>query len=322
MRELGALWYFVQVADAGSFTAAAERLSISTAALSRSVARLEKRMHVQLLVRTSRALRLTDEGRALLEEAGPALRTVEDSLGRVRAMSGSPAGLVRLSTVTAYGKHCVLPLLPEFFERYREIDLVMSFHDGGRGLSREAYDIRINWGEEREQRKVAQTLCRMPLILVASPEYLRRRGTPRTPEDLAQHDCINVILTGARAGQWVFEPAYGKRREQRRKVVRPQGRLLVADELDAVAEAAENGLGLTVSSAENVLPALTDGRLVRLMQDYTVLGQSMLETEVIMQYASRRGLPPKVRTVVDFLLERLQHRDPLEIATAVLRRRS
>jgi DNA-binding transcriptional LysR family regulator len=127
-------------------------------------------------------------------------------------------------------------------------------------------------------------------------------------------------MAGGRAGHWVFESASAKRRERKRTIVTPRGRLLVADELDAVADAAENGLGLTVSSAENVLPALTDGRLVRLMEDYTVLGQSMLETEVIMQYASRRGLPPKVRTVVDFLLERLQHRNPLEIAAAALRR--
>jgi len=321
MHELRNLWYFVQVAEAGSFTAAAARLSLSTAALSKNIARLERQAGVQLFVRTSRTLHLTGEGRSLLERITPAFTVIENSYSQVRDVGTEPAGIVRLSTVTAYGKHCVLPLLPGFFERYPQIDVVMSFHDGGRGLTRQSFDIRLNWGEQRERDKVSQTLCEMPLILVASPHYLARRGTPRRPGDLENHDCINVALASGSRPHWTFIPRSEGRRERQRVTVTPKGRLLVMDELDAVCDAAEAGLGITVSSAENVLTALRAGRLVRVMDDYTVLGQGEMPTEIIIQYASKRVLPPRVRVLVDFLLDELKGRDPLDVVERAASRR-
>jgi DNA-binding transcriptional LysR family regulator len=313
VQELRNLWHFVQVANAGGFTAAAGRLSLSTAALSKSIARLEARMGVKLFVRTSRRLHLSGEGRALFEKVSGALGTIEDSLEQIRETTTEPEGSVRLSTVTAYGKHCVLPLVPQFLARYPKIDLVMSFHDGGRGLSREAFDVRINWGESREQGKVSQTLCQMPLILVASAAYLARRGVPRTPADLAAHDCINVALPNGVRAHWTFISRGSKRS---RVTVAPTGRLIVMDELDAVADAAAEGLGITVSSAENVLDALRDGRLVRVMDGYTVLGNDTSRGEIIVQYPRRKYLPQKVRVLVDFLLERLKGRNPLDLVAS------
>ena len=107
---------------------------------------------------------------------GGAFGTIEDSYQKVRSDTAEPAGIVRLSTVTAYGKHCVLPLLPRFFQRYPQIELVMSLHDGSRGMTRQESDIRINWGEDKEKDKVSQLLCTMPLILVASPDTSRSAG--------------------------------------------------------------------------------------------------------------------------------------------------
>lgn len=322
MRELRNLWYFVQVAKAGSFTAAAESLSLSTAALSKNIARLERQMNVQLFVRTSRALHLTGEGRALLETITDAFGAIEASYAQVQGISTEPEGTVRLSTVTAYGKHCVLPLLPRFFERYPRIDLVMSFHDGGRGLTRQAFDVRLNWGEERERDKVSQTLCEMPLALVASPDYLARCGTPRKPEDLRTHDCINVALSNGSYAHWTFVSRPAMKRSRDRVTITPKGRLVVMDELDAVANAAEAGLGLTVSSAENVLSSLREGRLVRVLEDYLVLGRGQMHSEIIIQYARKKMLPAKVRALVDFLLTELKGRDPLDVVARVTRRTS
>ena len=169
-------------------------------------------------------------------------------------------------------------------------------------------------GEAREQGKVSQTLCQMPLILVASQAYLSRRGVPRTPADLAAHDCINVALPHGVRAQWTFIPRGGSKRS--RVTVTPTGRLIVTDELDAVADAAVAGLGLTVSSAENVLDALRDGRLVRVMDDYTVIGNDTSRGEIIVQYPRRKYLPQKVRVLVDFLLERLKGRNPLDIVAS------
>ncbi len=313
MQDLRNLWYFLQISRAGSFTAAAQRLSLSTAALSKSVAGLERRMNVRLFVRTARTLQLTDEGRSLLAKLGSAFETIEESYHDARHIGGKPAGLVRVSSVTAYGKHCVLPLLPRFFTLYPEIDLLMSLHDGGRGLTRHGSDVRINWGEEREQEKVSQTLCQMPLILVASPDYLARRGTPSTPAELEAHDCINVALANGARARWTFIPRGRAARDASRMTVTPKGRLIIIDELDAVTDAAVAGLGLTVSSAENVLMALRAGRLIRVLESYRIVGESEKNSEIIMQYAPRQTMPQKVRVFVDFLLAELKGRDPLEL---------
>ena len=263
MKDIRDTWYFVQVAHAGTFSAAAERLSLSTATLSKSVARLERRMGVRLFARTSRRVSLTSEGRHLLNSAERALRTITDGIEQVRGRASEPTGVVRLSTVTSYGKHCVLPLLPEFFARYPGITLIISFHDGGRDLSRQSFDVRINWGDEQEPGKISHKLCEMALIVVASPAYVTRNGVPRVPKDLERHDCINVIFSRSERPQWTFTREGDSSRN--RVHVRPKGHVLVMDELEAVVDAAVAGLGVTVTSVDNVLPQLRDGRLVQLL---------------------------------------------------------
>jgi DNA-binding transcriptional LysR family regulator len=153
----------------------------------------------------------------------------------------------------------------------------------------------------------------MPLILVASPQYLAQRGTPRTLDELAAHDCINVALANGRRAHWAFLPRHGQRRDRVPIMVTPKGPLIVMDELDAVVNAAEAGLGITMSSAENVLTSLRAGRLVRVLEDYEAGGQDAMHTQVIMQYPRKRQLPIKVRALVDFLLKELKGHDPLEL---------
>jgi LysR family transcriptional regulator, transcriptional activator for dmlA len=315
MQELHGLWHFVQAARAGSLTHAAQRLGLSTAALSKSVARLEQLTGTRLFVRTTRNLQLTSEGATLLGRVGDAFAAIEDSLERLREERSKPSGVVRISTVTAYGKHCLLPILPEFLERYPTVDVLISFHDGGRGLTRESYDIRINWGEEREQDKVSQTMCRMPLIPVASPAYLAKRGVPKHPEDLANHDCINVVLPNGSHARWTFLSSSGGRRGRRSMTILPKGRLTVRDELEAVCDAAVADLGVTVISSENVLGALREGSLVRVLPEYEVQGNNELGTTIIMQYSRKDVLSSNVRALVDFVLEKLKGRNPLELVT-------
>lgn len=303
MEELRGLWAFVRVAEAGSFSAAARRLSLSVAALSKSIARLEAKLDAQLFVRTTRALRLTAEGRLLYEQANRSFGELEQTLARVRSERAELAGLVRLSTVTAYGRYALLPVLPAFLTRYPGIDLELSFHDGGRELSRQGFDVRITWGEQRERGKVARRLCAMPLVLIASPAYLARHGTPTAPQQLAAHQCILATLpTGTRA-LWKFKP-----RGTRAAVesVAPNGRVTVADELATVIDAALVGLGITVVAAHHVAQQLEDGALVRLLPDYDIQAHDASFSEIIIQYPQRRLMPPRVRVLVDFLIERLQ----------------
>jgi DNA-binding transcriptional LysR family regulator len=314
MRQMQNLWYFTQVAKARSFTAAADHLALSTAALSKSIAALERRLSVKLFIRSSRALHLTEEGSKLLDSIAEPFHEIEESSQGVWRGSAAPTGVVQLSTVTSYGKHCVLPLLPKFFRMYPQIDLVMSFHDGRRGLTRQASDVRINWGERFEKGKVSQVLCTMPLIAVASPAYVARHGKPRVPEELLNHQCINVLLADGTRPHWTFAPMQGGRRERVTAQVPAKGRLVVTDELDGVVDAAKAGLGITISSAENILADLREGRLVQILEDYRVLGQGTLRNEIIVQYGPRRRMAPRVKAFVDFLLAELKGRDPLDIA--------
>jgi DNA-binding transcriptional LysR family regulator len=217
--------------------------------------------------------------------------------------------------VTAYGRRCVLPFLPEFLARYPGIDLAISFHDGIPGVSRQAYDIRINWAEEPEKTKVSQVLCSLPMVLVGSPAYLAKRGTPTTPADLAGHDCLTTVLPDGSRAYWLFRKQLERKSGNRQKAVAvvPQGRVVVLHEAETVIDAARVGLGLTVASPENVFDALRDGSLVRLLPDYEILGAGRQRTEIIMQYSARNSLRPKVRVLVDFLLERLRGQNPLDI---------
>jgi DNA-binding transcriptional LysR family regulator len=253
----------------------------------------------------------------LLDRVAKPFGEIEQSFDVVGQNGVDPAGIVRLSTVTAYGKHCVLPLLPEFLALHPRIDVVMSLHDRQRGMTRQPFDIRINWGEAYEQGKVSRILCRMPLILVASPEYLRRHGTPLEPEDLLSHECINVMLSNGVRAHWTFVNRRGGRGKGRQTTVIPKGRLVVMDELDSVAEAAMAGLGLTVSSMENVLSALRDGTLVQVLDDHEIQGRDRRASEVVIQYARGKQLSPRARVLVDFLPERLQGRNPLSIVSGV-----
>jgi DNA-binding transcriptional LysR family regulator len=317
MQELHGLWYFVQAARAGSLTHAAQHLGVSTAALSKSVSRLEQLTNIRLFVRTTRQLQLTSEGATLFGRVDEAFTAIEHSLEQLRDGRSQPSGIVRISTVTAYGKHCLLPILQEFLRKYPTVDVLISFHDGGRGLTRQAYDIRINWGEEREQDKVAQTMCRMPLVTVASPAYLAERGTPNRPEDLEHHDCINVVLPNGAHARWTFLSSPGERRVRRRTTITPRGRLTVRDELDAVCDAAKAGLGITVISIENVLDALREGSLVRVLPGCEVEGHNELGSMIIMQYPRKDLLSPNIRALVDFVLEKLKGRNPLDVVTSI-----
>jgi DNA-binding transcriptional LysR family regulator len=199
-----------------------------------------------------------------------------------------------------------MPILPDFFALHPQVDLVMSLHDGARGLSRHSYDVRINWGEEREQNKVAHRLCTMPLVLVASPAYLGRRGTPKTPQDLEAHECVSVSLNGSQRACWQFSRHGGRAKPSKPEVFVPRGHLMVVDELETVVDAALAGLGLTLMAADNIAVALADGTLVQVMANYVITGPDVDQTEIILQHPQRRLMSPATKALVDFFVKRLK----------------
>jgi DNA-binding transcriptional LysR family regulator len=311
MDDLHKLWGFVQVAQAGTFSAAAERVGLSASALGKSVSRLEQSMGLRLFTRTTRSLHLTSEGQLLFDRMNRSFGDIEETLNLLRHAGDAPMGVVRLSAVTSYGRYSIIPILPEFMARYPLIDVRLSFHDGVRGLTRQAFDIRVTWGEEKERDKVAKHLCTMPLILVASPQYLGRKGMPRKPQDLEQHECIATALPDIERVHWVFMLRNGKQGTEP-YFLHPKARIVVAGELDVVTDAALAGLGVTVISAHNVITQLQEGSLVRLLPQYEILGHSDKHTEIILQHPPRKHMAPRTRLMVDYLLEKLEGKGNIE----------
>jgi len=288
---------FARTAQLRSFSAAARGLGISGSAVAKSVARLEASLGVRLLNRTTRSVSLTDEGAAFLEHAQRALAEVEDAVAAVGASRAEPRGTLRVDVPVVLGRERVLPLVARLLAQHPHLAVDMRFSDRWTPLVEEAVDVVVRVGPIADSRLVARRLGSQHLVLVAAPEYLRRRGVPRRPSDLDAHDCVLFRLpTTGRARPLQF-------RDGRRTVeLRPKSRVLL-DEGEAVARAAAAGLGVAQVPTYLAERELADGRLTTLLD-----ACAPEPAPVSIAWLANRQLAPKVRAFADLLLA---HRDAL-----------
>ncbi|MFL5296537.1 MAG: LysR family transcriptional regulator [Phenylobacterium sp.] len=281
---------FAAVADARSFTQAARRLGVSSAQVSKLVARLENRLGARLLNRTTRDVSLTDTGRAYLERARTLLDDFEALEGSVRDQGG-PRGLLKVSAPVSFGASQLTPALLDFAAAYPDVSLDVSSTDRMVNLVEEGFDVAVRIGDLPDSSVIARKLAAVRMVTCAAPEYLDRAGTPATPQDLAGHEAI--IDTNAREPTvWGYGPPSD------RIEVRVHGRLRFAG-ADACVAAAERGLGVTRTPAFAAADDLRAGRLIPLLCAY--------EPQLIHVHAAyphARHLAAKVRAFVDFLAER------------------
>ena len=317
MEDLKSLTSLVRVAQTGSFTAAARQLGMTTPAISKIIARLEKELDTRLFNRTTRQLSLTSQGRLFLERATAALAELDQAVDMLREARHEAAGLVRIATNVAIGKEYILPLLADFMGRYPKVTLEIKFDDGAPDLVREGYDIGIQHWEAGEESYISRPLCAFPLILVASPAYLASRGIPVKPEDLAQHEAVSVRQNSGQVATWQFRPDPGNRKKALRLrrselyVHNPRARLIVAEQYDAVINGALLGMGVTVVFAHTVLRYLHSGELKVLLPDYDVTGSGIENNKVFLRYPHREHLPYSVRVLVDFLVAHFRSEENL-----------
>jgi DNA-binding transcriptional LysR family regulator len=298
MRELDGLDSFLKTVEAGSFSAAAGRLGVTPAAVSKQVAQLERRLGTRLFQRTTRSLTLTESGERLYAEtAGPA-RALGQALASLTARDEAPAGTLRVSVAPGFARQYVLPLMPRFLARYPALRLDWSFENRRVDLVREGFDAAIGAGIGADANVVARPLVPLKLLTVAAPAYLAARGAPATLSDLGRHDCIRLrSATTGRLRDWTFVVGGDT------VTVPVDGRIVLTD-LDAIGEAALAGLGLARLGAHQVLPRLEDGRLVRVLEQFPAPPGA-----IQVYYAHYRLTPPKVRAFVDFLSETLAKSD-------------
>ncbi|QQX87110.1 LysR family transcriptional regulator [Cupriavidus necator] len=301
MDRIGDIGLFLRVLDLGSISAAARSLDLSVAVASQRLQRLERELGVRLLHRTTRRLHATPEG-AVLAEQGRALVDDLEALGTSLRQAGTGvSGTLRVTTSSSFGRLYISPLLPEFLALHPGLTLSVNLTDNVLDLVSAGFDLAIRIGALDDSTLVARRLANNRRMLCASPDYLRRRGTPRTPQDLARHDCL--VLVGSQGRQDVWRLGDGAGGEI---AVRVRGRI-EANTGELLSDAALAGFGIALHSTWHVSADLRAGRLVQVLPDYP-----LADTGIYAVMPQRRLVPPRVRAFVDFLVGRFGDNPPWE----------
>jgi DNA-binding transcriptional LysR family regulator len=281
---------FVEVVQSGGFNRAAKRLGISKSIVSRRMARLEAELGSRLLSRTTRGISPTEAGLELKARSERILAELEEAREAVAQQSGGVVGRLRLSAPLSFGVRHVAPVLAEMAQRHPRLEMDVSYSDRLVDLIGERFDAAIRIGALKDSSLVARRIAPVRPVLVASPDYLARRGRPSTPGDLAGHDCL--IYTGRTVAEWQFRA--GKRSAS----IRPQGRLC-SDSGEAVLQWAIAGLGIAEGPSFLASDAIESGALEPLLLDY-----ARPEYGIYVVRPPGAHVPGKVRVLIDTLVER------------------
>lgn len=293
METMANLESFVRSAQEGSFSKAARRLSLSPAAVSRNVARLEANLGVRLFQRSTRRLALTEAGERFLQSVAGSLEQLQGALEAASGEAAAPSGLLKVSMAPGFGRDFIVPLLPGFLARYPQVRPDWHFENRKVDLIAEGFDAAIGAGFELTPGVVARELARAQLVAVAAPALLEGKRAPREPADLAAYPGIVLrsSLTG-RVRERMMRDRAGKQAPAELNAS------IVLSEPDAIRAAAELGLGVALLAIPDVLGALERGTLVRLLPRwYADIGPFSL------YFPGQRLLPAKTRAFVDYVVE-------------------
>lgn len=294
----GQLHALTVVAQLGSFTKAAQRLSLSKAAISQRIADLERAMGAQLVARTTRSVRLTEAGQRLVEDTEASFAQITRSLAELRDAAGQPRGLLRITAPVALGRQHVAPQLDAFLRRYPEIRIELDLSDRLVPLAQEGFDLAIRHTSAPPDTHVAVKLCDSRALLLASSAYLKKQGTPMHPAELAAHACLPYLRPGPAV--WLFEQR-GNAGPERLKVP-VQGPLRAANS-EVLREAALAGLGIALLPDFSAAPAVRAGRLKELLPDWRPVGFFGDAIYVLHPWSS--STPRPVRLFIEHLKQTL-----------------
>lgn len=291
-----AMRVFVAALDAGSFSAAAERLGLTPSGVSKTIARLEDDLGVRLLNRTTRRLGLTPEGATFLAGARDIIGQIDELRQSVGSAATSPRGLLRINTGTAFGHYQLMPALPKFLDAYPEINVAVDLTDRRIDLIADEADVVIRTGPPGEGSLIVRKITEFRRMIAAAPEYLARHGTPREPADLARHTCL-ILSDAPSLSRWPFAGPDGP------EFVQVAGRV-TAGSAEALRQLALQGVGIIRLGDILIGEAVADGRLVQLFADRHVVEAQPISAV----YPMGRHRSPKVRVFVDWLVETFKAR--------------
>ncbi len=283
---------FVRVVDSKGFSAAAPGLGLTPSAVSKLVTRLETRLGVRLLQRTTRALSLTEEGEAFYATARRIVGEIETLENQISGQSGTPHGLLKVTTSLAFSTHQLAPVISEFLERYPLLQLELMPTDRVVDMIEEGVDIAIRIGRLADTSFMARKIGEDVRLVCASPAYLAKRRAPQRPEELTRHNCI-VSRDRTYLNRWPFR-IDGEVRE-----IEVGGRVAVT-EGEAQMRLAQQGLGIVRLTRLTVAAAIKSGELVSLLEEFRA--EQPIPIHAV--YPHRRHLAPKVTAFIDFIVEK------------------
>mgnify|MGYP001578309055 FL=1 len=281
---------FTAVVEAGSFARAADALDLSRGMATRHVAKLEARLGVRLLNRTTRKLSLTEAGSDYYQRATQILALVDEAESSMTSSAATPRGTLRVATSAGFGVGHLDRAIGRYLQRYPEVTVDVALAERNVDLVEEGFDLAVRVAAQGDPGYVARRLSRVRTVPCASPAYLERRGTPQAPEDLIAHNCLTYMHRNWK-DEWRFSRGGVERK------VRIAGNLR-GNNGSMMVNAAIDGLGVIVEPDFLVGEALRQRRLVRILPDW-----ESTELSLYAVYPNRKFLPPKVKSFVDFLVE-------------------
>lgn len=293
--ELG---FFVALATAGSLSAAARNLGITTPAVSKRLTQMEARIGMPLVTRTTRRMSLTSEGEVFLERARCILGEIDDLDQLLTQAKGRPSGLLRVNATLGFGRMHIAPVISEYVKAYPDVDVQLQLSADPPPLNEDLFDVCVRFGVPPDARIIARKVASNRRLLCASPTYLREHGTPVTPVELARHNCIGIRQGSDAYGVWRLTSGKGAKR--RTESVHVRGNLTTNDGEIAVSWALE-GHGIVMRAEWDIERYLKSGRLVQVLPQYATP-----EADIYAVYHQRHQLSSRIRLFVEYLAGRFE----------------
>lgn len=304
-HRVRAIISFVSAVDSGSFAAAARTLGVTSAAVSKNVATLEASLGVRLLNRTTRTLNLTNEGTVFIRQARVALEALDAAVDAVAAQRAEPLGRVRISTSMAFGREQLMPMLPGLLKKHTGLAVVVDFDDRMVDMVRDNYDLALRGGNIRDSALISRPVCQLNTVLVASPDYLSQQSVPLSVEQLRQHRLIARRFLSGSTDNWNFKTGDGGIMTFDPSDVA----VLTLSSPEAIVDAACEGVGIAQAAVHLVWEHLISGRLKVIFHQEHHPGNY----EMVIQYPHRALIAPRVKVVVDYLLNEFATKSSLHV---------
>lgn len=288
MDQFKQITTFAEVISHGSLSAAARAEGVAPAMIGRRLDALEQRLNVKLLQRTTRKIKLTDEGAAFLENCQRILADLEEAESAVSARSACATGLLKISAPAGFGRQHVAPIIPDFLKSHQDVSITLNLTDRIVDIIGEGVDVAIRIANLSDSNLVGVKLAENRRVVVASPDYLQKYGKPKTLSDLNKHNCLSFSTDSSQRG-WTFQE------KGRNVLIKVEGSMMCNDGA-VLHDWALSGKGLAWRSMWEVEHEIRSGRLVTVLDEYIATG-----SDIYAVFAQRRHLPLRIRAFIDFM---------------------